>query len=200
VAVCVYCASSTTVPARYPALAASVGTGLGRRGWACVSGGGSVSAMGALARAARAAGAHTVGVIPAALAAAEVADTDADELVVVADMRTRKAVMDARADAFLALPGGLGTLEELFEVWVAASLGMHTKPVVVCDPDGVFDSVRTLVDDLVGAGFVRPAAASVVVWTTDVEEALDAIEQRLAAAPTPGAVAAGSAEEALEAD
>ena len=86
--------------------------------------------MGAVARAARAGGAHTVGVIPEALLDMEVGDRDADELLVVDDMRTRKGLMDDRADAFLALPGGLGTLEELVEVWVARSLGLHAKPVV----------------------------------------------------------------------
>ena len=109
---------------------AQVGTELARRGHSLVSGGGDLSMMGAVARAARAGGARTVGVIPEALLAKEVGDRDADELLVVDDMRTRKGLMDERSDAFLALPGGLGTLEELLEVWVARSLGMHAKPVV----------------------------------------------------------------------
>ena len=95
-------------------------------GHSLVSGGGRVSMMGAVARAARGGGAHTTGVIPAHLMPLEVADTDADELIVVDTMRERKRIMDERSDAFLALPGGLGTLEELFEVWTA-SLARHAR-------------------------------------------------------------------------
>ncbi|HYT09364.1 MAG TPA: TIGR00730 family Rossman fold protein, partial [Mycobacteriales bacterium] len=138
-AVCVYCASSTRIDPAHLDLASSVGAELARRGHVLVTGGGSVSMMGALGRAARAGGGHTVGVIPRQLVAMEVADHDSDELVVVDTMRERKAEMDRRSDAFLALPGGLGTLEELFEVWTAGSLGMHAKPVVVLDPDGFYD-------------------------------------------------------------
>jgi uncharacterized protein (TIGR00730 family) len=174
-AVCVFCASSERVARDVDQLAASVGTELGRRGWTLVSGGGSVGSMGAVASAARRAGAWTVGVIPRALVAQEVADRAADELVVTDDMRQRKGVMDERSDAFLALPGGIGTLEELFEVWVAASLGMHRKPVVVLDPDGVFEGIREAVARLVDAGFVRADAAGVVQWCTTVGEAFRAL-------------------------
>src|SRR5213080_2586272 len=124
-AVCVFCASSDLIPQRYIELAAEVGAEIARRGHTLVTGGGSVSMMGAVARAARAGGARTIGVIPRDLVAREVADHDADELVVTDDMRQRKGVMDARADAFLALPGGIGTLEELLEVWVARTMGLH---------------------------------------------------------------------------
>lgn len=178
-AVCVYCASAARAPQRYVELAAEVGSALAARGHSLVSGGGSVSAMGALARAARAGGALTVGVIPAALVALEVADHDADELVVAADMRARKGEMDRRADAFLALPGGIGTLEELHEVWVARSLGLHAKPVVVLDPDGVYAGLRTMTDHMLALGLVRPAAALAVTWTSTVAAALDAVEAGL---------------------
>ncbi len=135
-AVCVYCSSSESIEPHFIELAAAVGAGLAARGYSLVSGGGRVSMMGAVARAARAGGAHTLGVIPAHLVPYEVADTEADSLVVVDTMRERKKVMDDAADAFIALPGGIGTLEELFEVWTAGSLGMHGKPVIVLD-DGV---------------------------------------------------------------
>ena len=195
--VCVYCASSTAIDSRYLDLAAEVGAALARRGHGVVSGGGSISAMGALARAARAGGARTVGVIPRVLVDREFADTDADELLVTDSMRERKAEMDRRADAFLALPGGLGTLEELLEVWVARTLALHTKPVVVLDPDGVFAPLRALVNSLTASGFVRPAARDALVWTTGVEQALDAVETGLAAAvPAPRPTAA----EILEAE
>ena len=174
--ICVYCSSSEEIDPAFFLLAAETGAEIARRGHTLVSGGGSVSCMGAVARAARAGGAHTIGVIPRALSAMEVSDTDADELIVTETMRERKAIMDARADGFLALPGGLGTLEELLEVWVAAVLGMHSKPVVVLDHDGVFAHLRTLVDDLVDRGFVRPAARDTVRWATSVPEALDFLE------------------------
>ena len=181
--VCVFCSSSSRIDPSYVALAEQVGTELARRGHSLVSGGGSVSCMGAVARAARAGGAHTVGVIPRVLHDMEVADHDADELLVVDDMRSRKGVMDARSEAFLTLPGGLGTLEELLEIWVSHTLAMHAKPVVVLDPDDVFAPLRAQVDRLVDAGFVRAGARDAVTWTRGVAEALDAVERGLGAAP-----------------
>jgi uncharacterized protein (TIGR00730 family) len=172
-AVCVFCASGP-VPEPYLALAGDVGTAVAARGWSLVSGGGRVSMMGAVARAAREGGARTVGVIPEALVAHEVADEQSDELVVVADMRTRKGEMDARSDAVLALPGGLGTLEELFEAWTSGYLRMHDKPVVVLDPDGFYDPLFTWLDGLVGTGFVSARGMAGVVRTTTVADALDA--------------------------
>lgn len=173
--VCVFCASSEQIPQRYLDLATDVGAELARRGHDLVSGGGSVSCMGALARAARAGGARTVGVIPAALLELEVADADADELVVTASMRERKGEMDRRADAFLTLPGGIGTLEELFEMWTSLSLGMHAKPVAVLDPDGFFTPLWAWLDDLVKRGFVRPAAIDTLVRVTTVDDAFAAL-------------------------
>ena len=131
--------------------------------------------MGAIARAVRREGGRTVGVIPAALAETEVADRDADELVVMDGMRARKAEMDRRSDAFLALPGGIGTLEELLEVWVAKSLDMHPKPVVVLDPWGDLRPLHYLVESLARSGFVSPRAAAEVRWTDQVAQALDAL-------------------------
>ena len=97
--------------------------------------------MGAVAAAARAGGARTVGVIPRALVGREIADEGVDELLVTETMRERKALMEAHADAFLTLPGGIGTCEEFFEVWTAGTLGMHAKPVVLLDPDGHYDGL-----------------------------------------------------------
>ena len=131
--------------------------------------------MGAVARAARAGGAHTTGVIPQHLLNYEVADTDADDLVVVDTMRARKLQMDERSDAFLALPGGLGTLEELFEVWTARSLGMHAKPVVVLDPDGVFTPLWRYLEHLRELGFVRDEALSTVTRAATVDAAFAAL-------------------------
>jgi uncharacterized protein (TIGR00730 family) len=173
--ICVYCSSAEPIDPSYLSLAADVGTRIAADGHGLVSGGGRVSMMGTVARAARAGGAHTVGVIPAHLVPFEVADTDADELIVVDTMRERKRVMDERSDAFLALPGGLGTLEELFEVWTALSLGMHTKPVAVLDPDGFYDPLWSYLDALRSHGFVRSAALDVLSRTTTVAGAFAAL-------------------------
>ena len=180
-AICVYCASSERIDRSYVELAAAVGTELARRGHELVSGGGALSCMGAVARAARAGGARTTGVIPSALLELEVGDQDADELLVVDDMRVRKGLMDARSDAFLALPGGLGTLEELTEVWTAKFLGMHTKPVVVLDHDGLWEPLKAQVQLMVDRGFVRPESVATLRWASSVTEALDLVEAELAA-------------------
>jgi uncharacterized protein (TIGR00730 family) len=177
--ICVFCSSSERIARSQIELAADVGTEIARRGHSLVSGGGRVSSMGAVARAARAGGAKTIGVIPEALVDLEVADHDADELVVTPDMRSRKGEMDRRCDAFVCLPGGLGTLEELLEIWVSHTLGMHAKPIVVVDPGGVFAQLRAQVDSLVNGGFVRAPAREAVQWAATAAEALDLVEAGL---------------------
>ena len=126
-------------------------------------------------------GARTVGVIPHAMVEREWADHESDELLVVDTMRERKALMEAHADAFLALPGGVGTCEELFEIWTSGYLRMHAKPVVLLDPDGHYTGLLDWVRGLARAGFVRAEAIGRLVVTTDVDAALDAC-----AAPVPG--------------
>ena len=150
--VCVYCASIEGIPARYVELATELGGKIAARGWGLVSGGGLRSMMGAVAVAARAGGARTTGVIPRAMVEREWADHDSDELLVVETMRERKALMEAHADAFIALPGGIGTLEELVEVWSAGYLGLHDKPVVMLDPDGHYAGLLDWVRELRRAG------------------------------------------------
>jgi len=172
-AVCVYCASGPTHP-ELLALAARLGEAIAERGWTLVWGGGNVSAMGALATAARARGAWTVGVIPKMLVRREVADHDADELIVTDTMRERKQIMEDRADAFITLPGGIGTLEELFEAWTGAHLGAHNKPVVMLDPGGHFDGLRAWLCGLVDSGYVAQAAMDRLVVVDDVPAAIAA--------------------------
>lgn len=174
--ICVFCASSELIDPRWIELAGRVGAEIAARGHSLVSGGGAISAMGALARAARAGGAHTTGVIPAALVDREVADHDADELLVTPDMRTRKAAMDSRADGFLILPGGLGTLEELLEIWVARGLRMHDRPVVVLDPEDLFGPLREQIRKLVEHRFMHQATADLLSWTRSVAEAFECLE------------------------
>lgn len=171
--VCVYCASGP-VDESFLTLASDVGAAIGSRGWQLVSGGGNVSMMGAVARAAREAGAWTVGVIPKALVHKEVADVDADELIVTDTMRERKKLMEDHADAFITLPGGIGTLEELFETWTAGYLGMHDKPVVMLDPAGHYAGLLDWLGRLDGTGFVGRRALETLVVTTDIDAALDA--------------------------
>jgi uncharacterized protein (TIGR00730 family) len=169
--ICVFCASSAGIDESYLRLAAEVGARIGDGGHRLISGGGRVSMMGQVAAAARAHGARTLGVIPQHLVDYEVADTDSDELVVVETMRERKALMDAHADAFLVLPGGIGTLEEFFEVWTAGSLGMHPKPVIVLDPDGFYAPLGQFIESMIERGFVRLAAWQQLHRVTRIEDA-----------------------------
>ena len=172
-AVCVYCASGPTHPELLD-LASRIGQAIAGRGWTLVSGGGNVSAMGAMAGAARAGGGYTVGVIPKALVHREVADTEADELVVTDTMRERKQVMEDRADAFIALPGGIGTLEEFFEAWTAGYLGMHSKPIVMLDPFGHYLGLLEWLRGLVESGYVAEGALDRLIVVGDVDAALSA--------------------------
>ena len=174
----VFCASSTRIDPKHVEVAAALGTELARRGHVLVTGGGTKSCMGAVARAARAAGGRTVGVVPAGMPdSQEGADTENDELVRTPDMRSRKAEMDRRADGFLILPGGIGTLEELFEVWTARVLAMHEKPVVILDPTGVYEPLRDLMQRLTEQGFARHRIWDAIGWTSTVAEAFDLLER-----------------------
>lgn len=178
VSVCVYCASHEGISPELLTLAEDLGRGIAERGWSLVSGGGRRSMMGAVAKAARAGGARTVGVIPRSMVEREWADHDSDELLITETMRERKGLMDAHADAFITLPGGLGTCEELFETWSAGVLDLHAKPVVLLDPDGHYAGLLDWMRGLVDAGFARPAAMLRLVVTDDVTAALDACAGR----------------------
>jgi hypothetical protein len=177
--VCVFCASSTRIDPEYVRLAEEVGAELARRGHSLVSGGAVLSCMGAVARAARAGGAYTVGVIPEIMVEVEIADRASDELVVTADMRSRKGEMDRRADAFLALPGGLGTMEELLEIWSARALGLHSKPLVVLDPHGLYGHLRALTEHMIDVGFAAPTVADAIAWAATVQDAFDLLEHSM---------------------
>ncbi|MBB5912482.1 hypothetical protein BJY24_001349 [Nocardia transvalensis] len=173
-AVCVYCSASVTDTAHLR-LAGEVGAEIARRGWQLVSGGGNVSMMGAVATAARNGGAHTIGVIPKQLVHLEVADVDADELIVTDTMRERKKIMESRADAFLTLPGGIGTLEEFFEAWTGGYLGMHDKPMAVLDPLGHYRGLFDWLGKAHADGFVGEGALERVTVTADLTAAFEAL-------------------------
>jgi uncharacterized protein (TIGR00730 family) len=173
--VAVYCASSINVDKRYVDLAFDLGTALALNSVDLVWGGGQVSMMGAVAKAVRQGGGKTFGVIPEHLTNLELSDPDSDEMFIVDTMRNRKQKMDDLSDAFIILPGGIGTLEEFFEIWTAKYLGFHTKPIVVCDPDGVFAMLRGSLDYLVDLNFMNAKQDSLVTWVSDIPSALKAI-------------------------
>lgn len=154
--VCVYCASSSRVAPHFTEAAEELGTLLGQRTLTLVYGGASVGLMGVLAQAVQRSGGRVVGFIPQALRDREIAYEAADELVVTRDLRERKALMEARADAFVALPGGLGTLEEVLEVLTLKQLRLHQKPVVFLNTAGFYDSLLTVFEQLRELHFSKP--------------------------------------------
>ena len=156
-AVCVYCAAGPRHP-EVLTLAGDVGRAIAAKGWTLVSGGGNVSAMGAVADGARENGGRTIGVIPKKLVHRELADVNASELIVTDTMRERKRLMEEMADGFITLPGGIGTFEELFETWTGGYLGEHRKPIVLLNHGGFYDPLLVWLDDLRSRGFVAQAA------------------------------------------
>ena len=168
-----YCASGPTHP-ELLGLAAELGEAIAERGWTLVWGGGRVSAMGAVATAARARGGRTVGVIPQNLMRRELADADADELIVADTMRERKKVMEDRADAFIVLPGGVGTLDELFDAWTTGYLGVHRKPIVMLDAFGHYEGLWLWLCGLVDSGYISQAAMDRLVLVDKVGAAVEA--------------------------
>ncbi|PWU53249.1 TIGR00730 family Rossman fold protein [Micromonospora globispora] len=178
-AICVFCASSRTLDQRWLDLAAETGAELARRGHTLVSGGGCVGMMGAVADGARSAGGPTLGVIPQALVDLEVADLASDELLVTDGMASRKTLMIEKSDAFLTLPGGLGTLDELFEVWTTATLAIHAKPMVLVDAEGFYRPLVDWLHSLADRHFLKPAGLDLLTVVDSVPAALDALESRL---------------------
>jgi uncharacterized protein (TIGR00730 family) len=170
--VAVFCGSSLGREPSYATDAAAFGRGLAAAGVGIVYGGASVGLMGVLADAALAAGGEVIGVIPGGLFAAEVPHRGLTRLEVVDSMHERKAVMASLADAFAALPGGLGTLDELFEILTWRQLGLLAKPVVLVDAGGFWDPLAALLDELTAAGFVPAAARGALARVADAGEFL----------------------------
>jgi uncharacterized protein (TIGR00730 family) len=153
---CVYCGSSGTVDRQYREAATELGARLAAAGIGLVFGGGRVGLMGLLADAALAGGGEVIGIIPSRLRDAELAHPGATELVVVESMHERKRLMAEKADAFAVLPGGIGTLDEMFEILSWKQLGLHGKPILLADIGGYWAPLRALLDDVVTKGFARP--------------------------------------------
>ena len=154
--VCVFCGASTGANPLYREAAVTLGRTLAERGATLVYGGGAVGLMGIVADAALAAGGEVIGIIPQSLKDAEIGHTGLTRLEVVDGMHARKARMAELSDAFIALPGGLGTLEELFEVWTWGQLGYHAKPLGLLDVNGFYEKLGSFLDHIVDEGFVRP--------------------------------------------
>jgi uncharacterized protein (TIGR00730 family) len=171
--VCVFCGSSEGASPIYLTAARRVGTLLATAGLGLVYGGASVGLMGALADAALQAGGKVIGVIPRALQKREVAHTGLTDLRVVESMHERKALMAELSDAFLALPGGVGTLEELFEVWTWGLLGIHAKPCGLLNVGGYFGPLLTFLDYAAAEGFVRTAHREMVIVDAEPERLLE---------------------------
>ena len=174
--VTVFCGSAPGNDPIYVETALATGRAIAARGWDLVYGGGHVGLMGTVADAAIRAGARVTGVIPRQLQAREAVHADLDELVVVDSMHERKLIMSERSDAFLALPGGPGTLEELTEQWTWAQLGIHEKPVGVVNVEGYFDPLLALVANMRDRGFTHPRYTDMLIAASTVEEALDRLE------------------------
>jgi uncharacterized protein (TIGR00730 family) len=177
----VFCGSRLGRGEAYRAAVAGFGAAVARRGLTLVYGGGRVGLMGVLADAALSAGGEVVGVIPDFLREREVGHGGVTRLVRVDSMHARKAEMSRLADAFVALPGGIGTLEELFEVWTWSLLGLHAKPCGLLDVGGYFDPLVEFLDRTVRERFVSAEHRALLVVESDAERLLD----RLAAAPPP---------------
>jgi len=173
VRICVFCGSSTGRSERYISAARSLGRLLAERDIGLVYGGASVGTMGALADAVLEAGGEVIGVIPEQLVDRELAHPGVSDLRVVADMHERKARMAGSADGFIALPGGAGTLEELFEVWTWAQLGLHAKPLGLLDVGGYYRPLLAFIDHMVAEEFLRDAYRDMLIVASDPAELLD---------------------------
>ncbi|HZH27173.1 MAG TPA: TIGR00730 family Rossman fold protein [Azospirillaceae bacterium] len=175
--VCVYCGSSSRVSDTYKEAAHDLGTLLGRAGLQVVYGGGRVGLMGIVADAALAQGTQVVGIIPEHIQVLEVEHTGLSELHVVDSMHTRKRMMVERSDAFVILPGGLGTLDEMFEILTWKQLHLHDKPVVVVDVGGYWRPLVDMVRHIISEGFARPGHLDLFHVVSGPDEVLDAFSR-----------------------
>lgn len=170
--ICVFCGSSAG-RVRHVRAAAEAGRLLARRGIEVVYGGGRVGTMGAVAEGALNAGGSVIGVIPHHMVEWEIAHDGLTELHVVDTMHQRKALMADLSDAFVALPGGAGTLDEFFEIWTWAQLELHAKPIGLLNADGYYDHLIAMIDHMVSEGFLKPAYRDMVLVDDDLERLLD---------------------------
>jgi uncharacterized protein (TIGR00730 family) len=171
----VFCGSSIGTQPAYRESAEALGAVLAKRGIGLVYGGGNVGLMGVIADAVMARGGHVIGVIPQSLADREVAHTGITDLRVVDSMHTRKAMMAELADAFIAMPGGVGTFEEFFEVVTWAQLGLHRKPCGLLNVSGFYSPLAAFIDQAVTEGFINPVHRAAIVVDSDPVRLLDTL-------------------------
>lgn len=183
--VCVYLGSRHGAHPAYTMAARALGAAIGSRGWQLVYGGGKVGLMGEVADATLAAGGRVVGVIPESLKNLEVGHLGLTELHVVPTMHVRKQMMAERADAFIALPGGLGTLEELYEVWTWRQLGYHDQPIGLLNVRGYYDELLAFMRKTVAEGFVSATQNEHLQVATDPEELLLALAEQAGRSGAP---------------
>ncbi|KAJ6814860.1 cytokinin riboside 5'-monophosphate phosphoribohydrolase LOG7-like [Iris pallida] len=175
--ICVFCGSSSGKKSSYQEAAVELGKELVERNIDLVYGGGSVGLMGLVSQAVHAGGRHVLGVIPKSLMPREITGETVGEVRAVSDMHERKAEMARRADAFIALPGGYGTLEELLEVITWAQLGIHSKPVGLLNVDGYYDSLLSFMDLAVNEEFISPNARRIIVSAPSAKELVRKLEE-----------------------
>lgn len=173
---CVYCSSSDRLDRKYFEAAEALGRAMLTRGWGLVYGGGRTGLMGAVARTVKAGGGRVVGVIPEFMKVKELAFDEADDLVTVTTMRERKRLMESRADAFVALPGGWGTLEEVMEILALRQLDVVRKPCVFLDQDGFYDELFRFFRRMVDERFNKPSNFDLFHVGRSVDEVLDLVE------------------------
>jgi len=176
--ICVFCGSSVGANPNYLAEAKSLGRQMASRGWGLIYGGTSIGLMGATADAALSGGAEVIGVLPQALQDREIAHRGLTKLHIVGSMHERKAFMASLSDAFIALPGGYGTLDEFFEIVTWGQLNIHSKPCILINTDGYYDCLLRFLDHAVTEEFVRPANLRLVQVARDSAEALQWIEEQ----------------------
>lgn len=174
--ICVYSSSSETIAKPYFAAADALGRALAERGHTLIFGAGTIGLMGAMARAAKAAGGAIIGVIPEKLNLAGIVYEHCDELIVTRDMRERKRIMEDRAEAFIALPGGFGTLEELLEIITLKQLHYHEKAVAMLNTKGFYNALLGMFDQLFRQNFVKPEYRQLYFAANTAEEVLDHID------------------------
>jgi len=183
--ICVYCGSRHGVQPQYADMAAQLGRLIGERGWRLVYGGGKVGLMGVVADAVLAAGGQAIGVIPDSLRRREVGHEGLTELHVVQTMHQRKQMMAERADAFVALPGGIGTLEELFEAWTWRQLGYHDQPIGLLNVAGYYDPLLAFMRRTVTEGFLSDAQLDMVDIDDNPARLLDTLASKIPHTPIP---------------
>jgi uncharacterized protein (TIGR00730 family) len=174
--VCVFCGSSPGADPAYAAAAQAMGEAIANRGLTLVYGGAKVGLMGTVADAALTAGGQVIGVLPKGLAAKELAHTGLTRLEVVASMHERKARMAELSDGFVALPGGIGTLEEIFEIWTWGQLGFHAKPAGFLDVAGFYAPLKALVTHMTDQAFMKPMHRDMALFADTPEAILDAFD------------------------